>query len=198
MVKVGDYLVFIDEDQPNNSFAIRRNDVRNITAQESRVTIDLNSPIRDRSGERTSFVFQLPDQSGAMALATWPQGTAGASPAATLPSQTGSTGSQSTSSQGANGVMATYQVTHGHLMGNCHGRLIVRQDIIVYESIDELEDSRQWALRDISELKLDNPYELTIKPFRGDEYSLTFDGKGMDTGMFRQLVERVTSSRVAE
>ncbi len=198
IVKVGEYLVFIDEDQPNNSFALRRSEVRNITAQEARVTIDLNSPVRDRSGERTSFIFQLPDQAGANAVTTWPQGTTGSSAAATLPGQTGSTGSQSMSSQGANGVMATYQVTHGHLMGNCHGRLIVRQDIIAYESIDKLEDSRQWAIRDISELKLDNPYELKIKPFRGDEYSLTFDGKGMDTGVFRQLVERVTSSRVAE
>ena len=202
LVKIGEYLVFIDEDQRNNSFAVNRSDVRNISAQEDRVTVDLNHPVRDRSGERTTFIFQLPDPADAVALTTWSQtGNASASTGANpVSSQTTGSVSQAAvgSTQGTNGVIATYQVTHHHTFGGCHGRLIIRQDIIGYESIDKIEDSRQWALRDLRELKLDNPYELDVKPFQGDEYSLSFEGKGMDTGIFRQLVERVTSSRVAE
>jgi len=205
VVRVGDYLVFIDEEQPNNSFAVSRSDVRNISAQDNHVTVDLNRVVRDRSGERTSFILQLTDPADALALSTWApmrNATAGmtSSPTSgqTSGQTTGSGGQTAVGMEGSNGVIATYQVTHGHTFGSCHGRLIVRQDIIAYESIDRNEDSRQWALRDVQELKLDNPYELDVKPFRGDEYSLTFDGKGMDTGIFRQLVERVTSSRVAE
>lgn len=189
LLKVGEYLVFIDEDQPDNSFAMQKNDIRNITAQGTRVTVDLNRPVRSRSGERTSFSFELGAPADAMALTTWPHAGATAN--------TGATQTWAPSNE-TNGVIASYPVTHGHLFGNCHGRLIVRQDIIAYESIDELKDSRQWALRDVRELELKNPYELKIKPFRGDDYTLDFDGKGMDTGIYRQLVERVTSSRVAE
>ena len=201
LVRVGEYLVFIDEDQPNNSFGVNRGDVRNISAQEDRVTVDLNHPVRDRSGERTTFIFQLPDPADAMALTNWPQMGNTSAGMATSPAsaQTAGSGTQTAiGTQGSNGVIATYQVTHGHMFGGCHGRLIIRQDIIAYESIDKIEDSRQWALRDVRELKLDNPYELGVKPFRGDDYKITFDGKGMDTGVFRQLVERVTSSRTAE
>lgn len=69
------------------------------------------------------------------------------------------------------------------------------QDRIVFESIDDIGDSRNWLPKDIKELKLDNPYKLTIDPFSGSKYTFEFQGQGMDPEVYRSLVDRVTTAR---
>jgi len=34
-------------------------------------------------------------------------------------------------------------------------------------------------------------------PFVGDKYSLRLEGKGMDTGDFKTIVDRITAARIA-
>ena len=43
IVTVGDYLVFIDEERPEMSFAIARTHIQNITAQDDTVVIESKS-----------------------------------------------------------------------------------------------------------------------------------------------------------
>ena len=94
-------------------------------------------------------------------------------------------------------MVATYQVEHGHRpFGSCSGRLILTNSTVAYESIDNISHSRQWELRDIKELKLDNPYQLEIKPFAGNDYRFQLLGKGMDSQEYKDLVERITTARV--
>lgn len=64
-----------------------------------------------------------------------------------------------------------------------------------YESVSSVSHSRRWEYQAIKETKLSNPYELEIKPFTGDSYTLQFDGAGMDPAAYRDLVDRVTSAR---
>ena len=91
----------------------------------------------------------------------------------------------------------SYEARHKHRFGGgCRGRLIVTNDRFAYESIDKIEDSRQWDLADIKELKLRNPYSMEIKPFAGAEYEMELQ-RSMDTGEFNVLVDRVTKARVA-
>src|SRR5215204_648008 len=58
-VLVGDYMVFIDEQQVQSSFAIARSEIQKITSEGRGVNIETRQPIRDRSGERTQFTVRL-------------------------------------------------------------------------------------------------------------------------------------------
>src|SRR5687767_15977761 len=49
-VLVGDYLVFIDEQQVQSSFAIARSEIQKITSEERGVSIETRQPIRDQIG----------------------------------------------------------------------------------------------------------------------------------------------------
>lgn len=74
---------------------------------------------------------------------------------------------------------------------------MVREDRMIYESIDSLGQSRNWEIKDIKELKLENPYELVVEPFRGGKYSLHLEGQGMEPEVFKAQADRVTSARIA-
>jgi len=195
IIQVGDYLVFVDQDQRQNSFAVRRSDIRSMNAQDETVNVELSQPVRGRSGQIDRLAFRLQDRAGVAGLSAWGNNLGTVQQTANTQS-TGTTGS--TSSQSSNGIIASYQVQHGHTFGECRGNLIIKENGIAYESINEIDHSRQWAFRDIRELNRENPYSLGIEPFSGGHYDFDFMGKGMDNNVFQTLSQRVTSARVAE
>ncbi|RPI22739.1 MAG: hypothetical protein EHM61_21540 [Acidobacteria bacterium] len=192
LVQVGDYLVFVDEQQPQNSFAMRRSDVRTLNGQEDMINVELSQPVRGRSGQMDRLTFRLQERAGVAGLTAW--GTSGTTQQAGNTTTAGRTNSPNAS----NGTLGTYSVKHNHTMGECRGNLIIKQDGVAYESINEINHSRQWSYRDVREIERDNPYEMVVKPFAGDEYEFDFMGKGMDNNVYQTLTERVTAARVAE
>lgn len=190
VVRVGDFLVFIDDERPEWSFAISRGEVENVATEGDTLTVKTMKPLRDRTGERTSFAFQLIGGADmATGLAQWARMTATAAPADTVRPV-------------SNGAAATlnYQARHKHglpFRGSCQGRLIVSEDRISYESVDQIEHSRQWELRDIKEFKLDNPYEIHIDLFVGDDYDFELAGKGINSTEYKTIVDRITQARIA-
>ena len=94
-------------------------------------------------------------------------------------------------------VLTTYQVKHNHLpFGSCTGRLILTTDGLAYDSLDNINHSRQGELEDIKELERGYPYQLEIKPFAGRDYGFQLSGRGMDNREYKDLVERITKARV--
>lgn len=70
-------------------------------------------------------------------------------------------------------------------------------DRVGFESIDEINDSRQWMLVDLKEVKQDGIYKLKVEPFVGDTFNFELTGKGMDSGEYRRLVDRIAKARSA-
>lgn len=68
-------------------------------------------------------------------------------------------------------------------------------DRVAFESIDDINDSRQWMLEDIKEVKQNGIYKLQVEPFTGDTFNFELVGKGMDIGEFRRLVDRIAQAR---
>ena len=188
VITVGDYLIFIDQDHPESSFALSRNEVRGLTVDNRVAAIQTAKPVRDRSGDRTQFNIRLAGDSEALALTSW-FGAAGVRRPET-DATTSDAGSPARKGD------AIYEARHDHrLVGSCRGRLIVTDKGLSYESIDNISDSRQWGFTDIKELTLSNPYEIRIVPFDGNDYKLNLQGTGMDTATFKNLVDRVTAAR---
>jgi len=187
-VLVGDYLVFIDEQQVQSSFAIARSEIQKITSEGRGVNIETRQPIRDRSGERSQFTVRL-SEGDLATLMNWSRMT---------PTPTTTTVAAASVPAVRSAEQMSYPAEFTQFVGrNSRGRLMVTADMVAYESIDNVQSSRRWQFKDIKEIKLKNPYEIEIEPFVGDRYNLKLEGKGMDTGDFKTIVDRITAARIA-
>ncbi len=174
---VGDYLLFANSKQPENSFAIEKSQIKTLDSEDSVLKVITRVPISDRSGERSELVFRVEES---LELDQWLAQSASASAA---PEETATRSSQS------------YAVQHKHRFGDCQGRLMVTDSGLNYESISDLSHSRKWDFSDIKTLKLENPYRLRVEPFNGNGYSLQLQGQGMDSKVYKSLVDRITAAR---
>lgn len=198
LLVLNDFMVFVDEQQPGSSFVLPKNQITSITGG-TMVLVEMKAPVDDRSGPRTRFSFRFVDENESAAVTRWFRSPGNAAPvaAAVAPPVAAPVAPAATSAAPvASGQQDSYQVRHVHLMGGCHGRLAISEDRVIYESIDDIGHSRNWQLKDIKELKQDNPYKLTVEPFRGDKYTFRLEGQGMDPAVFKTLVDRVTAARV--
>ena len=187
-VLVGDYLVFIDEQQVQSSFAIARSEIQKITSEGRGVNIETRQPIRDRSGERSQFTVRL-SEGDLATLMNWSRMT----PTPTTTTTVAAASAPAVRSAEQMSFPAEYTQFVGR---NSRGRLMVTADMVAYESVDNVQSSRRWQFKDIKEIKLKNPYEIEIEPFVGDKYNLKLEGKGMDTGDFKTIVDRITTARI--
>jgi hypothetical protein len=183
LVAVDDVLLFVDDEKPESSFAIRRNDIRTVKAEGRVVTVQTAQPVQSRSVQTSTLTFRLRDDDTGF-LSQW---HLAAPPGASAPVQ---------SDRAITPEPMSFEAKHDHRVGSCRGRLIVTANGLGYESIDEINHSRQWELKDIKELRRDSPYEIKIQPFNGGEYELELQGHGMDNKQLKILVDRITSARV--
>lgn len=181
LMLLGNYLVFLDEGQPESSFVVMRSQIAALTVDGHVVNVDTTGPIRDRDGDRTQFSFRLNEGADSGLVVTW---RARGGEIAT---------------QVATGMVGdaerVYTAKHDHRIGSCRGQLIIRDGIIAYDSLSDIDHSRRWELIDIKELKQKNPYQLTLEGFRGGTYNLELQGRGMDPAEFKILVDRITTAR---
>jgi hypothetical protein len=144
----------------------------------------LRQPLRDRPGQPSRLSFRTQAPGAANELTTWVR---------SVPAPSASADRQQPQSS-----TTSYQAEHDHLFGSCSGRLIITQDQISYESVTNLDHSRQWAMKDIKELNRSSPYKIEIKPFTGDDYTFRLIGNGMSSEEYANLVKRVTAARSAQ
>lgn len=186
LIVAGSQLVFLDDSSPQYSFFMSRSQVQELREDNGTLVFVLKEPIRDRQGQRTSLAFRY---------------SAGASP---QPVMAWFNASEGTMSSAASGSMAgaalregnmMYDVRHKRLFGDTNGKLVVSDTLIRYESTDKIEDSRNWALREVKEVKLSNPYEIQIIPFTGDKYEFVVKGTPITGDDFRTITDRVVGAR---
>jgi hypothetical protein len=186
VVVSGDYLIFVTDTTVENSFVIPRDNVQDITSNGGVTTVGLKQAMRDQSGERARAIFRFTNAADADAIARWSKmGTADRSSTAPTNDTKGT----------AAGQTFNYSVKHNHKLGSCKGRLMVNGDRLSFESLTDVNDSRQWSMGDIKELKHNSPYKLEVKPFTGNDYSFDFLGKGMDNSDFTALTKMIAGAR---
>ena len=70
-------------------------------------------------------------------------------------------------------------------------------DRLIFESMTDINDSRQWAMKDIKEVKHSSPYKLHVQPFTGDDYNFEFIGQGMDNSDYALLTKLIAAARAS-
>ena len=190
---LGNYLVFVDEKQPNSSFVVAKGTIETLKVEGPDVTVQAREAVRNRSGEVTRLSFRVAPGTDPAVVSVWYGGGAGATAAGATTAGAPSAGNATKPAPGT----ATYEVRHSHTIGDCRGRLIVAANQLSFESVSNVSHSRRWEYQAIKETELSNPYELQIKPFTGDTYKLRFDGSGMDPAAYKNLVDRITAARAS-
>lgn len=188
LVISGQNLMFIDNQQPSGSFVVPRSNVRNTTAQAGDLTFDLVNPVQDRGGSTNRLVFRLSNPEGAQQFVQWFHQNQAGSGEANRATEPGTANAQQ--------PLMSFQVKHDHFIGSDSGRLMLTPTQLVYESVTNVNNSRQWNLSDIKEVHQDGPYKLKIVPFSGDDYSFELMGQGITSDQYQMLVDRITSARV--
>lgn len=175
---VGSQILFVATANPESSLSIERADIARLNREGEIVTITTHRALRDAAGLRDVFRFRLTESAGLM---NWYAATPAAATTSAAPE--------------ASGVLASFQVKHNHRIGSCQGTLVLTDDRLAFESISEIDDSRQWQLADIKEVEQNGIYKLKVSPFLGDTFNFVLSGKGMDSGEYRRLVDRIARAR---
>lgn len=182
LILAGDQLVFASESKPEASFTAPRNEIQGVTSDGDVITVQLRNPIRSTAGERNRVSLKTSDVTARSAVNTWLN-------------ITGPSAAPATAAQPNPDTSRIFQAHRDKLFGGSRGRLIVTDTELAYESIDDIQDSRRWAFRDIKEVKLQSPYKLEVKPFNGSDYTFVIEGQGMGSADYRDLVDRITQAR---
>jgi hypothetical protein len=191
LLLLGDYLVFVDQQQPDASFVVPKSAIENLSADGTTVSVNLREVVRNRTGEVRRLSFRMvPGSEPGIVTGWYGAGTmAGGAPDASSP------GASSASPAFGRQNQSTYPARHNHTIGDCRGQLIIAPDQLAYESISDVSHSRRWQYNSIREIKNPNPYELEIRAFTGGNYKIFLDGEGINPADYKMLVERVTSAR---
>lgn len=176
-----DMLTFLDVERPETSMAVSKQTIRSLSNENDVVTLELSEPVNDRAGRTTRMILRFATPSEAAAVNRWYQGEVASAgrEAATRTAQ----------------AENVYSAKRDKFFGSTWGQLIITDDRLIFESTDNASDSRRWEFTEIKELKQKNPYEIEIKPFRGDNYNLKLSGKGLDADKFNQLARKVAQAR---
>jgi hypothetical protein len=208
LLLLGDYLVFLDEQQPETSIVIPKGIVDRLTADGAMIAIETKEPVRGRAGGVRVLNFRVSTGGDPAAVTAWfasaankpappappapPVAPPAAPPAAPVAPPVAPAPPPAAP---AAAETVTYQARHKHFRGECKGRLIIGADQVSYESLDAIGHSRRWDYKSIKETKLSNPYELDITPFDGAAYKLLLDAPGMAPATYQSLVDRVVAAR---
>jgi hypothetical protein len=192
LVIAGEQVVFLDETSPEFSFWIARDQVESVTDSSGTLVVTLKEPIRDRQGQRTRLAFRYAPGTTPQAMMAWFDNQARTSTSSASVATTPGAGTAATSVGKAD---MSYEVRHKRLFGDTNGKLVVTDQLIRYECTDKIEDSRNWALRQVKEVKLKNPYELQIIPFTGDKYEFVVKGTPITGDDFKQITDRIVEAR---
>lgn len=188
---VGDYLIFIDEDKTDRSFALRKSEIQNFQVDGNTLRVQAAHPVNMEAGSISNLNFKLQGGADPSQLSNW-YGSPGPEPAtAPVVAPAAPVGPEA-----AAAPMPSFTVRHKkRFRGDSHGKLIITADGLRYESIDDVNDSRSWPFKDIKELKHGSTYQLEIVPFNGDNYNFEVQGSGMTHDQFNSLVNKVTQAR---
>lgn len=181
LITAGDQLLFINSERTDESFALKRESIREFHTDNGVVGVVVDQPLRNQK----RFNFRLTDPAAVETLASWKQESeAVVGPPARL-TEAATAGS--------------YRAQHNHFVtGSCEGHLIITDELVSYESLSRAEHSRQWKLGEIQEISRKNPYRVSINPFSGSEYDFRLLQDRMPNDQYKQLSASIAEARASQ
>lgn len=183
LVMLGDRMIFVDDTRPDMSFVIPRSDVRAARLDAGRLSIDVRSPYVSSFGpNQSTLILTMASPASAGTVVSW----------IGVP-VTGSSGEASRMADSYPQTQVT-DISFDVKNGDQRGKLILRPDMLMFESLTDARHSRRWSYAELRELKRDSN-EIKIEPFHGDKYEFQFHNKAMLDTAYRALSDRIITAR---
>ncbi len=182
LVIVGDQMVFVDDVNPANSFAIPRSEIAGLNAANGVVTFNMRQPYALPMGSTSTLVLRFADPNSPGDVSTW----------VGIPPATATVGSANRVVVGAPGP-ADYEYNVRH--DDEDGRLVVGPYDLHFESFKHRDHSRTWAYAEIKEFKRDGN-DIKIEPYHGDTFKFQIEGgRPMTEEVYNMIGDRIVAAR---
>lgn len=178
----GQQLVFSSDTRPDLGFSAPVSAIQSLSVDGGNLNIQLKQPV---VGQQGRVILHVADDASRTAVMHWYQTAAQQPGVVVVTPQTG---------QASN--FPTYTVKHKEVGSDSHGRLVITDVALAYESIDHPKDSKRWDFSQVKKLKMeDDSHKLEVEPFDGDQYTFEFDGSKMSKADYQGLIDRVAQAR---
>jgi hypothetical protein len=175
VIGVGDYLIFVDDDQPAKSFFIPRGEIRAADNNNGSIIVEMSRPVTDRFGSRSNLELRLVDPASATVFTKW----------IGVPVERGRT-------------VTTYSVDvrHDHKgQGGCNGKLLADENRLRFESVSEADHSRNWDYNTLSKFEVEKDNSIIkVVPTSGEGYHFNV-ANGATAGAMHTLVSGKIAAR---
>jgi hypothetical protein len=91
------------------------------------------------------------------------------------------------------------EVEHKHNFGSCQGKLLFKEDRVVFQSYDRKQDSRSWKYSDLRWIDRPSSYEISIKSNeratssfgRQRDFDFRIKGAGMPDASYELVADKI-------
>jgi hypothetical protein len=176
VVGVGDYLIFIDDEQPNKSFLIPRGEIRTARNGEGTVVVEMSRPVTDRFGTRSNLEMRIVDPATGAVL----------SKMLGVPVERGRTE-----------TVYSLDVRHDHKgSGGCDGKLIADDSKLRFESVTEASHSRTWNYNELQQFQSERDHALLhVRPVSGEAYDFNVRNGATAGAMYKLVSDKIVAAR---
>jgi hypothetical protein len=179
VVTIGNQMVFVDDANPANSFALTRGEITNLNINNGMMTMSLAQPFTSPFSSGPTMMVRLLD-ANAGDLLSWmgaPNGTVGEASRVIVDQPN----------------LYEYTVRHD----DDEGRLIIGPVDVRFESFNHPKHSRAWTYNSIKKLSSDaDDHELKLEPYSSDTYKFKVLGsKVLTEDVYAMVRERIAAAR---
>jgi hypothetical protein len=188
---VGNNLVFVDDQNPANSFDISRSDISGLGMANGAMNITLGQPFNSPLVMGQSVVLRFTGPYGPAEVTSW----AGIPPSGSAVTGEANRGPVPPPS-GAAPPVTMYEFNVHHDDDN--GRLVIGAYDVHFESFNHPDHSRTWAYSDIKSFTRDqDDRQVKIQPYHGDSYTFKIQGgQAMTDQVYNLIGDRLVAARV--
>jgi len=188
LVMLDDRMIFVDDDHPDMSFVLPRNDISRARMESGRLDIEIAHPYTSSfGGNQSNLVLVMPDQNSASEVVTW-MGV----PVAAMSGEAAREAQDSMPLSTANPNVK--EVWFDVKNGDQRGKLIFHADSVSFESLSDAKHSRRWTYGEIKELNRKGN-EVRIEPYHGDKYEFQFKDPAMRDTVYNMLSDKIVGAR---
>jgi hypothetical protein len=176
VVGVGEYLVFVDDEQPDKSFVIPRGEIRTARNEQGSVIVEMERPVTDRFGTRSNLEMRIVDPATGAVLSRM----------LGVPVERGRTE-----------TVYSLEVRHDHKgEGGCDGRLIADDMRLRFESVTQADHSRTWNYNDLQQFQSERDHALLhVRPVSGEGYDFNVRNGATAGSMYKLVSDKIVAAR---
>lgn len=186
-VLVRDTLVFVDDDNPNESFSIDRTNILRLNDQSPILTIHTRRAVRYRARDSMQFDFQLSSgfqvnypSGNCVSMAAWLRNAQRRQITTSAPPR-----------------MRTFWVKlRRNLNRDIEGNLEILDKTIAFKPNREAEYLYRWDLREINHVKRKSPYVLEITTSNDDTYTFELQNRAISPNEIYAIRDRIAKLRL--